>query len=46
MMLDGHTDYREPISSSLEEPADLETAVLMGIGPKQIRAKVFPARRI
>jgi len=36
MMLDGHTDYREPTSSSSGEPADLETAVLTGAGPKQI----------
>ena len=36
MMLDGHTDYRLPTSSSSGEPADLETAVLTGTGPKQI----------
>jgi arginase len=36
MMLDGHTDYREPTSSSSGEPADLETAVLTGTGPKQL----------
>ncbi len=36
MMLDGHTDYREPTSSPSGEPADLETAVLTGIGPKQL----------
>ena len=36
IMLDGHTDYREPTSSSSGEPADLETAVLTGTGPKQL----------
>jgi len=36
MMLDGHTDYRKPTSSSSGEPADLETAVLTGTGPKQL----------
>jgi arginase len=36
MMLDGHTDYREPNASSSGEPADLETAVLTGNGPKQL----------
>jgi arginase len=36
MMLDGHTDYREPASSSTGEPADLETAILTGTGPKQL----------
>ena len=36
MMLDGHTDYRLPTSSSSGEPADLETAILTGIGPKQL----------
>ena len=36
MMLDGHTDYREPTSSLSGEPADLETAVLTGAGPKQL----------
>jgi arginase len=36
MMLDGHTDYRNPTSSSSGEPADLETAVLTGSGPKQL----------
>ena len=46
MKLGGHTDYRELISSSSGEPADLETAVLTGIGPKQSVAKVFPAPRI
>jgi arginase len=36
MMLDGHTDYREPTSSSTGEPADFETAILTGTGPKQL----------
>jgi arginase len=36
MMLDGHTDYRNPISSSSGEPADLETAVLTGSGPERL----------
>ena len=36
MMLDGHTDYRVPSSSSSGEPADLETAVLTGVGPNQL----------
>ena len=36
IMLDGHTDYREPNASSSGEPADLETAVLTGTGPKQL----------
>jgi len=36
MMLDGHPDYREPTSSLSGEPADLETAVLTGAGPKQL----------
>jgi len=36
VMLDGHTDYREPDASSSGEPADLETAVLTGAGPKQL----------
>jgi arginase len=36
IMLDGHTDYREPTSSSSGEPADLETAILTGTGPKQL----------
>jgi len=36
MMLDGHTDYRLPTSSSSGEPADLETAVLTGTGPNQL----------
>jgi arginase len=36
MMLDGHTDYRNPISSSSGEPADIETAVLTGSGPERL----------
>jgi arginase len=36
MMLDGHTDYREPASSPSGEPADLETAVITGTGPTQL----------
>jgi len=31
--LDGHTDYRDPSSSSTGEPADLELAILTGRGP-------------
>jgi len=36
IMLDGHTDYREPATSETGEPADLELAVLTGLGPQQI----------
>ncbi|MBT8351347.1 MAG: arginase family protein [Deltaproteobacteria bacterium] len=36
VMLDGHTDYREPKSSLTGEPADLETAILTGVGPKPL----------
>lgn len=36
VMLDGHTDYRDPASSVSGEPADLETAVLTGTGPAQL----------
>jgi len=34
--LDGHTDYRDPSSSSTGEPADLELAILTGMGPREI----------
>ena len=34
--LDGHTDYRDPISSPTGEPADLELAILTGSGPKEL----------
>ena len=36
VMLDGHTDYRDPASSSSGEPADLELAILTGKGPGEI----------
>ena len=34
--LDGHTDYRDPSSSSSGEPADLELAILSGSGPNEL----------
>jgi len=34
--LDGHTDYRDPSSSSTGKPADLELAILTGMGPSEI----------
>ena len=34
--LDGHTDYRDPSSSSTGEPADLELAILTGRGPQEL----------
>lgn len=34
--LDGHTDYRDPSSSSTGEPADLELAMLTGRGPHEV----------
>ena len=36
VMLDGHTDYREPATSKTGEPADLELTVITGRGPKQV----------
>lgn len=36
VMLDGHTDYREPARSETGEPADLELAVLTGLGPRRV----------
>jgi len=36
IMLDGHTDYREPATSETGEPADLELAVITGRGPQQV----------
>ena len=36
MILDGHTDYRDPSSSSSGEPADLELAILTGRGPREL----------
>jgi len=34
--LDGHTDYRDPSSSLSGEPADLELAILTGMGPCEL----------
>lgn len=34
--LDGHTDYRDPASSSTGEPADLELAIITGRGPHEL----------
>ena len=36
VILDGHTDYRDPSSSSSGEPADLELAILTGRGPREL----------
>ncbi len=36
VMLDGHTDYREPSTSETGEPADIELAVITGRGPQQV----------
>ena len=36
VFLDGHTDYRDPSSSSSGEPADLELAILTGKGPIEL----------
>jgi arginase len=36
VILDGHTDYRDPSSSPSGEPADLELAILTGRGPGQL----------
>jgi arginase len=36
VILDGHTDYREPSSSPSGEPADLELAILTGKGPSEL----------
>ena len=36
VILDGHTDYRDPASSSTGEPADLELAILTGRGPCEL----------
>ena len=36
VILDGHTDYRDPSSSSSGEPADLELAILTGKGPFEL----------
>jgi arginase len=36
VILDGHTDYRDPSSSSSGEPADLELAILTGRGPNEL----------
>ncbi|MCJ7703539.1 MAG: arginase family protein [Anaerolineales bacterium] len=35
VMLDGHTDYREPATSETGEPADIELAVISGRGPQR-----------
>jgi len=34
--MDGHTDYRDPLSSQTGEPADLELAILTGRGPHEL----------
>jgi len=36
VMLDGHTDYREPGRSETGEPADIELAVITGRGPQRV----------
>ena len=36
VILDGHTDYRDPSASSTGEPADLELAILTGKGPGEL----------
>jgi len=36
VILDGHTDYRDPASSSSGEPADLDLAILTGKGPDEL----------
>jgi len=36
VILDGHTDYRDPSSSSSREPADLELAILTGREPTEL----------
>ena len=36
LSLDGHTDYRDPSSSLMGEPADLELAILTGRGPREL----------
>ena len=36
VMLDGHTDYREPATSETGEPADIELAVITGRGPQRV----------
>ena len=36
VILDGHTDYRDPSFSSSGEPADLELAILTGKGPSEL----------
>jgi len=38
VLLDGHTDFRDPATSPSGEPADIELAVLTGRGPKIISA--------
>lgn len=38
VLLDGHTDFRAPTTSSSGEPADIELALLTGRGPKIISA--------
>ena len=40
--LDGHTDYRDPSSSSTGEPADLELAILTGTGPHELTGLFGP----
>ena len=40
--LDGHTDYRDPPSSSTGEPADLELAILTGRGPYELTGLFGP----
>lgn len=40
--LDGHTDYRDPSSSSTGEPADLELAILTGTGPNELTGLFGP----
>ena len=36
VVVDGHTDYRDPFRSPTGEPADLEMAVLTGRGPVEV----------
>ena len=36
VMLDGHTDYRDPATSETGEPADIEVSVITGRGPQRV----------
>ena len=38
VMLDGHTDYRQPETSVTGEPADIVLAVITGRGPQRVTA--------